>query len=93
VIALQRPGTTEGFIFISMEDETGISNASINPHLYERNHVAVTHGKYLHVEGMILQNQYGVLNVRGSAVRALALSDLDMRPHNFHWNSQCCSGG
>ena len=45
VIARQRPGTASGFIFLSLEDETGISNAIINPHLYERNRVAVTRGK------------------------------------------------
>ncbi len=32
VIARQRPGTAQGFIFLSLEDETGISNAIINPH-------------------------------------------------------------
>jgi error-prone DNA polymerase len=42
VIARQRPGTAEGFIFLSLEDETGISNAIIHPQLYERNRVAVT---------------------------------------------------
>jgi hypothetical protein len=43
-VARQRPGTAEGFIFLSLEDETGISNAIIHPGLYERNRVAVTRG-------------------------------------------------
>jgi error-prone DNA polymerase len=51
VIARQRPGTAEGFIFLSLEDETGISNAIINPQLYERNRVTVTRGKFLRVDG------------------------------------------
>lgn len=46
MIARQRPGTAEGFIFLSLEDETGISNAIIRPDLYERNRVAVTRGKF-----------------------------------------------
>ena len=36
VIARQRPGTAKGFIFISMEDETGIANVIVTPDLYER---------------------------------------------------------
>ncbi|WP_260735488.1 OB-fold nucleic acid binding domain-containing protein [Tunturiibacter lichenicola] len=83
VIARQRPGTAEGFIFLSLEDETGISNAIINPHLYERNRVTVTRGKFLRVEGT-LQNQDGVINVRASAVRVLTLTDVNMRSHDFH---------
>jgi error-prone DNA polymerase len=83
VIARQRPGTAEGFIFLSLEDETGISNAIINPQLYERNRITVTRGKFLHVEG-VLQNQDGVINVRASAVRVLNLSEVDVRSHDFH---------
>jgi error-prone DNA polymerase len=83
VIARQRPGTAEGFIFLSLEDETGISSAIINPQLYERNRVAVTCGKFLHVEGT-LQNQDGVINVRAAAVHVLALSDVNVRSHDFH---------
>ncbi|MES2390906.1 MAG: OB-fold nucleic acid binding domain-containing protein [Acidobacteriota bacterium] len=83
VIARQRPGTAEGFIFLSLEDETGISNAIINPQLYERNRITVTRGKFLRVDGT-LQNQDGVINVRASAVHVLALSDVEMQSHDFH---------
>ena len=83
VIARQRPGTAEGFIFLSLEDETGISNAIINPQLYERNRITVTRGKFLRVDGT-LQNQDGVINVRASAVHVLALSGVDIRSHDFH---------
>jgi len=83
VIARQRPGTAEGFIFLSLEDETGISNAIINPQLYERNRVAVTRGKFLQVEGT-LQNQDGVISVKASAVRVLDFGAVDVRSHDFH---------
>jgi error-prone DNA polymerase len=83
VIARQRPGTAAGFIFLSLEDETGISNAIINPQLYERNRIAVTRGKFLCVEGP-LQNQDGVVNVRASSVRILPLTDVKVRSHDFH---------
>jgi error-prone DNA polymerase len=42
VIARQRPGTAKGFIFISMEDETGIANVIVTPDLYERDRLVVT---------------------------------------------------
>jgi error-prone DNA polymerase len=83
VIARQRPGTAKGFIFLSLEDETGISNAIINPYLYERNRIAVTRGKLLRIEGT-LQNQDGVINVRASALYVLTLSDVHVRSHDFH---------
>ena len=83
VIARQRPGTAEGFIFRSLEDETGISNAIINPHLYERNRVTVTRGKFLRIEGT-LQNQDGVINVRASAVHVLPHPAVSINSHDFH---------
>jgi error-prone DNA polymerase len=83
VIARQRPGTAEGFIFLSLEDETGISNTIINPGLYERNRIAVTRGKFLRVDGT-LQNQDGVINVRASAVHVLDLSRVEVQSHDFH---------
>ncbi len=83
VIARQRPGTASGFIFLSLEDETGISNAIIDPRLYEQNRVAVTRGKFLRVDGT-LQNQDGVVSVKAYAVRVLALSEIDMQSHDFH---------
>jgi error-prone DNA polymerase len=83
VIARQRPGTASGFIFLSNEDETGISNAIIHPNLYEPNRLAVTRGKFLLVEG-ILQNQDGVISVKASSVRILKSSEIDMRSHDCH---------
>jgi error-prone DNA polymerase len=83
VIARQRPGTASGFIFLSNEDETGISNAIIHPKLYEQNRVAVTRGKFLVVEG-VLQNQDGVISVKASAVRVLQFSEIDVLSHDFH---------
>ena len=34
VIARQRPGTAKGFVFLSLEDETGIANAIITPQTF-----------------------------------------------------------
>src|SRR6266513_1505721 len=41
VIARQRPGTAKGFVFLSLEDETGISNVIVNPDLYEKYRVVI----------------------------------------------------
>jgi error-prone DNA polymerase len=83
IIARQRPGTAKGFIFLSMEDETGIANVIITPDLYELNRLVVTRSKFLLVEGA-LQNQDGVIHVK--AVRLAALEDqaLELISHDFH---------
>ena len=83
VIARQRPGTAMGFIFLSMEDETGIANVIIHPDLYERERLLVTHGKFLLVEGK-LQNQETVVHVKAEHIQALAVSDVEVRSHDFH---------
>jgi error-prone DNA polymerase len=83
VIARQRPGTASGFIFLSNEDESGISNAIIDPQLYEHNRATVTRTKFVVVEG-VLQNQDGVINVRASSIRAVDAGDVDVVSHDFH---------
>jgi error-prone DNA polymerase len=70
VIARQRPGTAKGFIFLSMEDETGIANVIVTPDLYERERLTVVRTKFLWVEGL-LQNQDGVVHVKARRVEAL----------------------
>ena len=83
VIARQRPGTAKGFIFLSMEDETGIANVIITPDLYERERVVVTRSKFVLVEGA-LQNQDGVIHVKAKLIQPLAFHDLELRSHDFH---------
>lgn len=83
VIARQRPGTASGFIFITIEDETGISNTIIHPKVYELSRASVTGGKFLMIEGD-LQNQDGVVSVKASVVRAMEFGELDMWSHDFH---------
>jgi error-prone DNA polymerase len=71
VIARQRPGTAKGFIFISMEDETGIANLIVTPDLYERERLVVTRSKFILAEG-VLQNQDGVIHVKAGHLSALS---------------------
>jgi len=92
VIARQRPGTAKGFVFLSLEDETGISNAIITPDILEQNRVLITTEKFLILEG-VLQKQEGVISVKVERVRpmreayaaeALDITDADVRSHDFH---------
>ena len=83
VIARQRPGTAKGFVFLSLEDETGISNAIVTPAVYEQYRRVVTYGKFLLIEGK-LQNQENVVSVKADIVRSLEISKMDIRSHDFH---------
>jgi len=83
VIARQRPGTAKGFIFISMEDETGIANVIVTPDLYEQYRVTVTRARFLFVEG-VLQNQDGVIHIKAKHLAPLADGALAISSHDFH---------
>jgi error-prone DNA polymerase len=83
VIARQRPGTAHGFVFLSLEDETGIANAIITPDLLQKNRVLVTSERFLLIEG-ILQNQDNVISVKAERVLPLSISAAEMSSHDFH---------
>jgi error-prone DNA polymerase len=83
VIARQRPGTAKGFVFLSMEDETGILNLIVTPDFYEKERVLVSRGRFLLVEGL-LQNQDRVIHVKATRLTALRDQALEMRSHDFH---------
>ena len=83
VIARQRPGTAKGFVFLSLEDETGIANAIITPQLFEQDHIVVVHNPFLLIEGK-LQNQDNVVSVKAERVRALDISRAEVASHDFH---------
>jgi error-prone DNA polymerase len=83
VIARQRPGTAMGFIFLSMEDETGIANVIVTPDLYERQRLIVTGSKFILAEGP-LQNQDGVIHIKATRLQTLSDQTLEVRSHDFH---------
>lgn len=83
VIARQRPGTAHGFIFLSIEDETGIANAIIDPDLYETHRSLVTYAKFLVIEGA-LQNIDKVIHVRAKHIEELTVTAAPMTSHDFH---------
>ncbi len=83
VIARQRPGTAKGFVFLSLEDETGIANAIITPQLFDQDHTVVVHNPFLLIEGR-LQNQDNVISVKAEQVFPLKLTQAKPESHDFH---------
>jgi error-prone DNA polymerase len=83
VIARQRPGTAKGFVFLSLEDETGIANAIVNPDLLQKNRILLISGRFLMVEG-ILQNQDNVISVKAESVLPLHVTSAETVSHDFH---------
>jgi error-prone DNA polymerase len=83
VIARQRPGTAKGFVFLSLEDETGIANAIIMPDLFQKNRLLVTSEQFLMVEG-ILQNQDNVISVKAQRVMPLSITRAETSSHDFY---------
>jgi error-prone DNA polymerase len=83
VIARQRPGTAKGFVFLSVEDETGVANAIINPDLFQKNRLLLATEQFLLIEG-ILQNQDGVISVKAARVSPLKITRAQTVSHDFH---------
>jgi error-prone DNA polymerase len=83
VIVRQRPGTAKGFLFITLEDETGISNVIVTPDLFQANRTVLHRASLLMVEGP-LQKQQGVIHVRGRRFRELRLRGIVPPSHDFH---------
>jgi error-prone DNA polymerase len=83
VICRQRPGTAKGFVFLSLEDETGISNVIITPDIFEQNRITVLSGSFLLVEGR-LQNVDNVVSVKTARIEALPVSKAAVASHDFH---------
>jgi error-prone DNA polymerase len=83
VIARQRPGTAKGFVFLSLEDETGIANVILAPDAFEQNRITVTRNRFLRIEG-ILQNQDGVIHVKARQIMPLFIADVEIGSHDFH---------
>jgi len=83
VICRQRPGTAKGFVFISLEDETGIANAIILPQLFEAKRLVITQEPALKITGK-LQNLHGVIHVKADTIEALTEAALPVQAsHDF----------
>jgi error-prone DNA polymerase len=83
VITRQRPGTAKGFVFLTLEDETGIANIIVRPDLFARDRLVIIEQPFLIVDG-VLQNQEGVTSVRAEAVQGMRGVDVDFDAHDFY---------
>ena len=83
VITRQRPGTAKGFVFLSLEDETGIVNVIVTPDLFERQKKACVSASYVRVQG-IVQNIWDVLSLKAADIQALSYGEQIVPSHDFH---------
>ena len=83
-IVRQRPGTAKGFVFLSLEDETGISNIVVDPPTFEKNRRPILASSLLVVEGR-LEKYDGVTSVKGDRFWGLHEAvEYDIQSHDFH---------
>ena len=83
VITRQRPGTAKGFVFLTLEDETGISNVIIRPDLFDRQRTEAVRMPFLLVDG-IMQQQDGVRSVKAERLEALDKLTASPDAHDFY---------
>ena len=84
VITRQRPGTAKGFVFLSLEDETGIVNIIVQPDLFDRRRQVCTSAPYVLIKG-VLQSITGVISVKAAEIEELSFREAAiMRSHDFH---------
>jgi error-prone DNA polymerase len=84
VVVRQHPETAKGFVFITLEDETGFANAILTPKIFARDREVIVETNALVIEGVV-QNQRGVV-----AIKADGFQPIGGRPaaidisHDFH---------
>ena len=71
-------------VFLSVEDETEITNAIITPQLFKKEYATVRcQHQFLLIKGK-LQNQDGVISVKAERVQPLPITRAEKPPHDFH---------
>jgi error-prone DNA polymerase len=82
VIVRQRPGTAKGFVFLTMEDETGMVQAIIRPDLFLKHRAFLVSTPVLLVEGP-LQKQDGTISIKARRFEAVH-ANAAVESHDFH---------
>jgi error-prone DNA polymerase len=82
VICRQRPGTAKGFLFLSLEDETGIANGIVTPDMFDANRAVLVGEPFIIVDG-VLQHQDGVVSVKVQRVEPCPRGAA-VPSHDFH---------
>jgi error-prone DNA polymerase len=85
VITRQRPGTAKGFVFLTLEDETGVANIIVRPDFYDKEKMVLVGAPFLIVEG-IVQTEDGVTAIRAEKVWRLDgfSAESSIESHDFH---------
>jgi error-prone DNA polymerase len=81
VICRQRPGTAKGFVFLTLEDETGMVNVVVTPQGFERQALLISRTPLLLVRG-VLQVEQRVVNIRARAFFPLD-GAIEARSHDY----------
>jgi error-prone DNA polymerase len=82
VICRQRPGTAKGFVFLTLEDETGMVNVVVTPKAFERQALLISRTPLLLVRG-VLQVEQRVVNIRAHEFFPLE-GTIEARSHDYH---------
>jgi error-prone DNA polymerase len=82
VIVRQRPGTAKGFVFLTLEDETGMAQAIVEPRLFQQYRAVIVGSSALIVEGT-LQRFEGTLSVKARRFWPLG-QHTGIPSHDFH---------
>jgi len=85
VITRQRPGTAKGFVFLTLEDETGLVNVIVRPDVYEIYRRVIRTSSTLVIEGR-LQKQSGCIDLLAQSIASFDDRGLTegVRAHDFH---------
>jgi error-prone DNA polymerase len=84
VICRQRPGTAKGVVFISLEDETGISNAIVQSSLFEHQRLLITQESFLIIQGRVQQKD-GTTHILAEKIEPLRAEGMvGANSHDFH---------
>jgi len=85
VLVRQRPGTASGIIFMTLEDETGVANLIVRPHIFTRYRKAARHGVAVIAHGQV-ERQGRVVHVMVRRITDLSdpLAELTGRSRDFH---------
>ena len=83
VVVRQRPGTAKGFVFLNLEDESGLVNVVVPPSLFQRCRLTLVDEPFLWIEG-VLEHREGVISVRAGRLHPLHHRLRQVPSHDFH---------
>jgi len=92
IIVRQRPGSAKGFLFLTLEDETGLSNAIVTPDQAERFRVPLNAASLVEIRGP-LQSVEGVIHVKLRHLAPLNLRAMTAREAKTSDDGQALPAG